>query len=86
MSKELYEKAMLKFGQQRQIQKALEELAELTMALHHFNEQKMTADSVITEIADVQIMCEQLAMIFGQSRVEHFKNKKLERLQKMVEP
>jgi hypothetical protein len=29
-------------------------------------------------------MCEQLAMIFGQSRVEHFKNKKLARLQKMV--
>lgn len=82
---EIYEKAMAKFGPQHQIQKGLEELAELTMALHHYNAQKMTADSVITEIADVMIMMEQLAMIFGNSRVEHFKRVKLERLQKMVE-
>lgn len=82
---ELYPRVLSKFGPQHQIDKCLEELAELSLALHHFNAQKMTADSVIQEIADVTIMCEQLAMIFGKSRVEHFKRKKLERLQKMVE-
>lgn len=85
MTTELYKKAMAKFGPQHQISKALEELAELSLALHHFNAQKMTADSVIQEIADVTIMCEQLALIFSESRVEHFKRVKLERLRKMVE-
>ena len=85
MTSELYQKAIEKFGEAHQIQKSLEEMAECSVALHHFMLQKMTVESVITEIADVMIMMEQLSLIFGKSRVEHFKQVKLERLRKLLE-
>lgn len=45
----------------------------------------MDAKEVITEIADVQIMTEQLAEMFGGIAVQHEKMRKLDRLARRVQ-
>lgn len=41
-------------------------------------------DDIITEIADVMIMCEQLSYYFGKEKVELEKERKLERLKERL--
>lgn len=41
-------------------------------------------DDIITEIADVMIMCEQLSNYFGKEKVELEKERKLERLKERL--
>lgn len=66
----LYEAAITKYGSDKQMDKAEEECMELCLALRHFRCSKATNDDVITEIADVTIMCQQLARIFGRRKVK----------------
>lgn len=76
----IYRKALYVWGEPLQIEKAVEECLELAIALKHFPEGKATAAQVIDEIADVEIMCAQLRIIFGEVLVDYQKEKKLERL------
>ena len=52
---EVCRKAIEKFGESNQIDMALEEMAELSVALNHYNRGRATKEDVITEIADVFI-------------------------------
>lgn len=76
--------AVEKFGPESQINMALEECAELIDALCKFRRERVGTLDVITEIADVQIMCEQLAYMFGEQTVEDERKRKIERLQKRL--
>lgn len=80
----LYVLAVEKFGPESQINMALEECAELIDALCKFRRERVGTLDVITEIADVQIMCEQLAYMFGEQTVEDERKRKIERLQKRL--
>ena len=77
---ELYHSYIATHGGRNQAMKAVEECAELTAALMHFFADRARREDLITEIADVQIMCEQLALMFGQADVERERQRKLERM------
>lgn len=77
--KELLKKAIETYGRESQIDVAIEEMAELTQALLH--NRRGRESNVAEELADVEIMCKQLELIFGcQNEVKFFINKKLNRL------
>lgn len=80
----ILEEAIKTFGAESQIDMAIEECAELINALEKFRRKRINGLEVITEIADVQIMCAQLEMIFGSAEIERdFKIRRLnERLKK----
>lgn len=65
--------------------KAKEERAELITAISHFeeygvSERYATSDDIFKEIADVEIMCEQLKVeLHGFEAVEKYKVEKIER-------
>lgn len=87
---ELYAKAVRKFGERAQILVAIEEMSELTKALlkyirhEDFNQGDYDdiVESIAEERADVSIMLNQLAVIFGKN--EDAETEKLEHLADIV--
>lgn len=63
-AQEIYRKLIEKFGEEKQTIIAIEELSELQKALCKCLRGQGNFDNVVEEIADVQIMLEQLEMIF----------------------
>lgn len=72
--------AIRAFGYQSQERMALEEMSELTNALMKRHRNRASDDDVVTEIADVMIMMEQLRQYYGKERVDKEIQRKLERL------
>jgi len=68
------------YGDYEQRQIAVEELAELIVALKHYERQRVGADAVVEEVADVIIVLAQLVAMFGEEAVEAEVAKKSERL------
>ena len=78
-----YADAISKFGKENQINKAVEELTELSLALQHRG--KVGRNSILNEMADVYIMLHQLILIFDDKNLfEGFVNVKIERLEKLI--
>lgn len=81
---ELFQEAIKQYGGVSQITVAIEEMAELTKELvkHLRYGDTHPRDQIIDEVADVEIMLEQLVMLFKfeRSEVEARKNFKLNRL------
>lgn len=71
-------------GSDHQIDKAIEECAELIDALIKYRHGRVQADAVITEVADVSILIQQLALIFGAEAFIAERQKKLLRLQQRL--
>ena len=70
------------YGEQFQIDKAIEEMSELTQALIKARQgpDNLTEENVLEEIADVWVMTEQLKLIFkGQEVVEEYIDYKISR-------
>ena len=74
--------AIAVYGREAQITKAVEELAELSVELLHYQERGGSVDAVREEIADVSVMIDQLALIFGGT--EAFRRRKIERLRERL--
>lgn len=83
--KKIYREAIATFGVGSQINMAIEECGELIVALQHFRRGRATKADVITEIADVQIMCEQMQELFGDTETSAERHRKLERLMQRIE-
>lgn len=79
--KEIMLSAVMAFGFKSQKEMAKEECAELIDALCKEVRGRASEEEVITEIADVMIMMEQLALIYGTDRVAVEKARKLDRLE-----
>ena len=77
----IYEKAIEHFGVHKQINKAIEEMAELTTELARYQNGTAMNVNIIDEIADVSIMMTQLGIIFGRDLVDNKTQVKLERLE-----
>lgn len=86
-SRELYEKAIVKFGKPSQIEMLIEEMSELILALQKFKRtpSKENANEVCDEMADVQIMLEQNNLVFSEALVSERKQFKLDRLSVTLE-
>lgn len=88
---ELCKAAVKQWGYDHQVDRALEELAELSMALLKFRraggligkpiDPELKRD-VLVEIADVEIMVQQLRLIFGENEV--IDKQQLEKLSKHI--
>lgn len=82
---EIYKQAVDIWGRESQMKMAIEECAEMIDAICKFNRRRVGISEVITEIADVQIMMQQMAYIFGEDAVEKERQRKLERLKSRIE-
>lgn len=72
--------AIKHFGADKQKDKCIEECAELIDALIKHRNGRCSDDDVISEIADVRIMVEQMAIIYGRVKVNKEVNFKLQRI------
>lgn len=65
---ETCKKAVDTFGKEKQINMAVEEMAELMVALNHWRRGRATKDEVLEEIADSYIMLLQLSIIVTDAK------------------
>lgn len=75
------------YGEEHQQQKAIEECAELILAICKNKDRVGSVDDVVDEIADVEIMLNQLKILFGcfcavEDRIEFKIDRQLERIRK----
>lgn len=78
--KEFYEKIIFKFGDNNQITVAIEELSELQKELCKSLRKEDNKVNICEEIADVEIMLEQIKLLFDIADVvEMEKNNKIKR-------
>jgi len=81
----LYECAIEKWGADSQIELFIEECSEAIHAVqkckrHGFADQKRY-DNLIQELADLEIMLEQMRLIFGEKTINDAKMKALKKLE-----
>ena len=77
---EIYNTATEKWGWEAQREMIYEECGELITAVARHKRGRATKEDIITELADVSIMVEQLAQLLGYGDYEKEKDRKLERL------
>ena len=82
---ELYRLALSTYGADTQTLMMMEEMAELQKELCKHSRGKNNKTGIAEEIADVQIMLEQMMLLHDcEGMVKYFKQKKLERLKDRV--
>lgn len=84
---ELYKKAFDKWGEFLQLLMVIEEMSELTKVISkRFRKDLFSlSDEIIEEIADVEIMLEQLIHMYDwRESVDKIKDIKLQRLERMI--
>lgn len=81
---DIYHWAVTRFGSEHQIRKAAEELGELIQALMRYGNGEPVVGNVAEEIADVEIMLEQLKIILGERYEKYLEAKKAEKIGKLA--
>lgn len=76
--------ALEKFGIMPQVLMVVEECGELLSALSKYDRGRVGVTEVITELADVSIMVEQMAVHFGYKDFVKERERKLERLKQRL--
>lgn len=83
---EIYKAALEKWGPDAQTLMVFEEMSELQKELCKFSRGKKNKDAIAEEIADVQIMIEQMIILHQcRKEVEDYKLRKLNRLFDRIE-
>ncbi|MBN1956974.1 MAG: antitoxin [Desulfuromonadales bacterium] len=80
----LYQATLKKWGEEAQYDQAVEECAELIIALKHYRRGKISSQAVVDELADVTLMLGQLTWMFGEDKVADAVNSKLKKLHKLL--
>ncbi|MBY6977111.1 hypothetical protein FDE76_15510 [Clostridium botulinum] len=73
---------MTEYGEYGQLDVVIEEMAELTQAISKFKRGKI--HNVEEEVADVEIMLEQMRLIFDSNKIEGIKREKILRLEQRL--
>lgn len=84
--REIYKKALSKFGSTFQMDMMIEECAELIHAIMKYR-RNCCLDSIVQveeELADVEIMLEQMKLIGNRKNIQAYKEAKLLRLEKLL--
>ena len=83
----LYKEALSTWGEEAQVKMAMEECAELIQVLVKYGRyiNGSTVEQIQGEIADVQIMLNQLKIVFGEDRISEIKLQKLEKVRRVLE-
>ncbi len=72
-------------GTSGQYDQMVEECAELIAAIKHFQREKIDKQDVIDELADVTLMLGQLTWMFGEEQVNKTVEKKLQKLEHLLQ-
>ena len=80
----IFQKALQKWGADFQFECAIEEMAELIVAIKHFKRDRIGTEPVIEEVADVLIMMGELRMMLGKEEVDQMIIKKLTKLNNQI--
>ena len=80
----LYNRVLITFGIENQTFMLVEECAELLNAVAKLKRGRATKEDIITELADVSIMVEQLAFFYGWDEFKEEKERKLTRLEDRI--
>ena len=86
--KKFFKKSILHFGTDVQMTMCIEECAELIQAISKFKRGKKNAiDNLLEEIADVQIMLDQMKLMFDNNdeRISLIRTQKLNRLKSIID-
>lgn len=84
--REIYREALSKYGIENQVFMVMEEVGELLSALGKAHRGRLSSPmEVITEIADVSIMMEQMAENFGYDNYLKEKDYKINRLKERLD-
>lgn len=83
--REIYRKALEAKGYHHQKMVLVEECGELLNAIAKSERGRAKVADIITELADVSIMVEQMALFFGWKEFEEEKKRKLERLNQRLQ-
>lgn len=83
--REIYRKALETYGYHKQRLMVVEECGELLTALARADRGRANVADIITELADVSIMAEQMAEFFGWEKFLDEKKRKLERLNQRLQ-
>jgi len=80
--KEVCQKAIDKYGKTAQMDMVIEECAELIQAVSKNKRGRDNRNNIVEEIADVELMIEQLKLMFdiSEQEVGYWKHCKLQRL------
>lgn len=81
---ELYKKALHDWGIGPQTMMVMEETGEMLNAMGKYDRGRVNEDEVITELVDVWILMEQMAVFFGWNKFQKEKERKLERLKERL--
>ena len=86
-----YKKCIEVWGIDAQIKMCIEEMSELTKELcKYYRKGEMNCDAelkdhICEEIADVQNMVDQLQFIFGEEKVDEYRDYKIDRTNKILD-
>jgi len=72
--------AIHKYGISRQLAKAAEEFSEAAAAISRFLAGEGEYTEIIGEVADVEVMCVQMRLIYGANTIEQVRAEKVARL------
>lgn len=82
---DIYKRAYNKWGKNAQILMIIEEMSELSTELCHVIRNRGDGFKVAEEVADVELMLEQIKYIFDiEKSVEAYKEQKLRRLEERL--
>lgn len=81
---ELYKRALHDWGIGPQTKMVMEETGEMLNAIGKYDRGRVKESEVITELADVWIVMEQMAVFFGWEEFQKEKERKLERLKERL--
>lgn len=81
---ELYNRALDEFGLINQKWMLVEECGELLNAIAKLRRGRASKEDIITELADVHIMVEQMAFFYGLEEFQTEKKRKLARLEERL--
>lgn len=76
--RDIYKETIEKWGVDSQLWMAMEEMGELMQKISHYIRARCDEDAVAEEIADVMLMAEEMAYVFGRERVIFWLEKKKE--------
>lgn len=80
----LYKSVINKWGMDAQLFMVMEECGELLSVLSKAKRNRSSRAEIITELADVSIMIEQMAVLYGENDFAIEKERKLQRLKKRL--
>lgn len=83
---DVFRSALKKFGGEKQTIKLFEEMAELQDSICKFVAQRGNVDHIAEEIADVQIMLNQMIILHDcADKVQEYRKQKVDRLKRRIE-